>query len=128
MTDVTIRGIDDEVYALFSAEARKKNIPIGDLVSQVMRIYLEETTDFGNRHIIEGIPELTITKKQLESIGEPISFLSIKNIIIDDTVDYELFKKFVNEIRRCKVLTIPKTLTKFQVLTRCKNVSKINEK
>ena len=126
MTDVTIRGIDDEVYALFSAEARKKNIPIGDLVSQVMRIYLEETTDFG--YVIEGIPDLTITKEQLESVGEPISFLSIKNLTIDDSVDYETFKKFVDEIRRCKVLNIPKSLTKFQVLTRCKNVSKINEK
>ena len=55
MTDVTIRGIDDAVYGLFSAEARKKNIPIGDLVSQIMRIYLEESTDFG--YVIEGIDE-----------------------------------------------------------------------
>lgn len=126
MTDVTIRGIDDEVYALFSAEARKKNIPIGDLVSQVLRIYLEESTDFG--HVIEGIDDLVITKDQLESVGEPISFLGIKSLAIDETVDYELFKKYVDEIRRCKTLTIPKSLTKFQVLTRCKNVSKIVEK
>lgn len=126
MTDVTIRGIDDEVYALFSAEARKKNVPIGDLVSQVMRIYLEETTDLG--YVIEGVVELVITKGQLESVGEPISFLGIKNIVIDESVDYDVFKKYVDEIRRCKTLTVPKTLTKFQVLTRCKNVSKIIEK
>ena len=126
MTDVTIRGIDDAVYGLFSAEARKKNIPIGDLVSQIMRIYLEESTDFG--YVIEGIDELTITKDQLESVGEPISFLSIKSLTIDESVDYELFKKYVDEIRRCKTLTLPKTLTKFQVLTRCKNITKIIEK
>ncbi len=126
MTDVTIRGIDDEVYALFSAEARKRNVPIGDLVSQVMRIYLEETTDRG--YVIEGIDDLTITKDQLESVGEPITFMGIKNLTIDESVNWDTFKKYVDEIRRCKILNIGNPLTKFQVLTRCRNVSKINEK
>ena len=62
MTDVTIRGIDDEVYASFSAEARKKNVPIGELVSQVMRIFLEETVE--KRYVIEQLEDLIITRDQ----------------------------------------------------------------
>ena len=126
MTDVTIRGIDDEVYASFSAEARKKNVPIGELVSQVMRIILEETVD--KRYVIEQLEDLIITRDQLESVGEPIAFIGIKNVVIDESIDWELFKKYVDEIRRCKVLTIPKSLTKFQVLTRCKSVKEIKIK
>lgn len=126
MTDVTIRGIDDEVYASFSAEARKKNVPIGELVSQVMRIFLEETVE--KRYVIEQLEDLIITRDQLESVGEPIAFIGIKNVVIDESIDWELFKKYVDEIRRCKVLTIPKSLTKFQVLTRCKSVKEIKIK
>ena len=77
MTDVTIRGIDDEVYATFSAEARKRNVPIGELVTQVMRIFLEETIE--KTQVIERIEDLTITKDQLESVGESIRFIGIKN-------------------------------------------------
>ena len=126
MTDVTIRGIDDEVYATFSAEARKRNVPIGELVTQVMRIFLEETIE--KTQVIERIEDLTITKDQLESVGESIRFIGIKNLTIDESVDWETFKNYVDEIRRCKVLNIGKSLSKFQVLTRCRGVKKINEK
>ncbi|MFW9845000.1 MAG: hypothetical protein ACFFEV_10525, partial [Candidatus Thorarchaeota archaeon] len=67
MTDVTIRGIDDSIYSLFSAEARRRSVPIGELVTQVMRIFLEETIE--KRFIVEGLDELTLTKKELESVG-----------------------------------------------------------
>ena len=55
MTDVTIRGIDDGVYSLFSAEARRRSVPIGELVTQVMRIFLEETSE--KQYTIEGLDE-----------------------------------------------------------------------
>ena len=74
------------------------------------------------------LEDLIITLDQLESVGEPIAFIGIKNVVIDESIDWELFKKYVDEIRRCKVLTIPKSLTKFQVLTRCKSVKEIKIK
>ena len=123
VTDVTIRGIDDSVYSLFSAEARRRSVPIGELVTQVMRIFLEETDE--KRFTIEGQDELTLTRDELESVGGPIGFNGIKVLTIGDDVDWELFDKHVDEIRKSKTVVIPKSLTKLQVLTKCRNVDKI---
>ena len=123
MTDVTIRGIDDSVYSLFSAEARRRSVPIGELVTQVMRIFLEETSE--KRFTIEGLDELTLTKKELESVGGPIAFNGVKVLTINKDIDWELFDKYVDEIRKSKTVVIPTSLTKLQVLTKCRNVDKI---
>lgn len=123
MTDVTIRGIDDGVYSLFSAEARRRSLPIGELVTQVMRIFLEETSE--KRFTVEGVDELTLTKKELESVGGPIAFNGIKVLTISNDIDWELFDKHVDEIRKSKTVVIPSSLTKLQVLTKCRNVDKI---
>ncbi len=123
MTDVTIRGIDDHVYSLFSAEARRRSVPIGELVTQVMRIFLEETNE--KRFTVEGQDELTITKDELKSVGGPISFSGIKNLTISEDIDWEIFDQYVDEIRKSKTVVIPNSLTKLQVLTKCRNVDKI---
>ena len=123
VTNVTIRGIDSSVYSLFSAEARKRGIPIGDLVTQVMRIFLEETSEKTFR--IEDLDELTLTKQELESVGAPIEFRGIKTLTISKDIDWSLFDKYIYEIRKSKTVIVPKSLTKLQVLTKCRNVDKI---
>ncbi len=123
MTDVTIRGIEDEVYSQFSAEARKRSIPIGELVTQVMRIFLEETSE--KRYEIKDTDEVTITRKELESVGGPIAFIGIKVLTIDEDIDWALFAEYIDEIVNCKTVVIPKTLSKLQVLTKCRNVGKV---
>ena len=123
MTDVTIRGIEDGVYSLFSAEARRRGTPIGELVTQVMRIFLEETDE--KRFTVEGIDELTLTREELESVDGPIAFSNVKVLTIKDDIDWELFDKSVDEIRKSKTVVIPKSLTKLQVLTKCRNVDKV---
>ena len=123
MTDVTIRGINDNVYSMFSAEARRRSVPIGELVTQVMRIFLEETSEKVFR--VENLDELTLTKEELESVGGPIGFSGIKTLTISKDVDWELFDKSVDEIRKSKTVVIPDSLTKLQVLTKCRNVDKI---
>jgi hypothetical protein len=123
VTDVTIRGIDDQVYSMFSAEARRRSIPIGELVTQVMRIFLEETSEKVFR--VENLDELTLTKDELESVGGPIGFSGIKTLTISKDVDWELFDQYVDEIRKSKTVVIPDSLTKLQVLTKCRNVDKV---
>jgi len=123
VTNVTIRGIDSDVYSLFSAEARRRGIPIGELVTQVMRIFLEETSEKAFR--IEGLDDLTLTKKELESVGGPITFSGIKTLTISEDIDWITFDKYVDEIRRSKTVIIPESLSKLQVLTKCRNVDKI---
>ena len=123
MTDVTIRGIEDEVYSAFSAEARKRGVPIGELVTQVMRIFLEET--FDKHIIIDSADELTLTRGELESVGAPAIFQGVKSLTIADDVDWETFDKYVDEIRRAKTVMIPESLTKLQVLTKCRKVDRV---
>ena len=123
MTDVTIRGIEDEVYSQFSAEARKRSIPIGELVTQVMRIFLEETSE--KRYEIKDTDEVTVTREELESVGGPIAFIGIKVLTIEEDLDWALFAKYIDEIVNCKTVVIPKTLSKLQVLTKCRNVGKV---
>jgi hypothetical protein len=123
VTDVTIRGIDDHVYSMFSAEARRRSVPIGELVTQVMRIFLEETSEKVFR--VENLDELTLTRDELESVGGPIGFSGIKTLTISNDVDWGLFDEYVDEIRKTKTVIIPNSLTKLQVLTKCRDVDKI---
>lgn len=126
MTDVTIRGIDDNVYSLFSAEARKRGVSIGELVTQVMRALLEESTN--ENYTIENLKELSVSRRDLESIDGLVSFIGIKNLVMEDDITWDVFKTSVEVIRRVETVSIPKTLTKFQVLTKCKHVTKIVER
>jgi len=126
VTDVTIRGIDDHVYSLFSAEARRRSVPIGELVTQIMRIFLEETSE--KRFTVEGLEELTLTREDLLSVGGPISFNGIKTLTISEDIDWELFDKYVDEIRKSKTVIIPDSLTTLQVLTKCRNVDRVIKK
>ena len=123
MTDVTIRGIDDSVYSVFSAAAIRRSVPIGGLVTQVMRIFLEETSE--KRFTVEGLDELTLTRDELKSVGGPVAFNGIKTLTISEDIDWELFDQSVDEIRKSKTVIIHNSLTKLQVLTKCRNVDKI---
>ena len=120
MTDVTIRGIEDDVYSAFSAEARKRGVPIGELVTQVMRIFLEESLD--RSYVVDSVDELDLTKAELESVGRPVVFQGLRTLTIADDVDWETFDKYVDQIRNSRTVIIPNTLTKLQVLTKCRKV------
>jgi hypothetical protein len=120
---VTIRGIEDEVYSAFSAEARKRGVPIGELVTQVMRIFLEESLD--KHTIIDSVNELTLTREELESVGSPMIFDGLRHLTIGDDIDWETFNKYVDEIRKVRTVVIPDSLTKLQVLTKCRKVDNI---
>ncbi len=88
-----------------------------------MRIFLEETSE--KRFTVEGVDELTITREELESVGGLIGFSGIKTLTISEDIDWELFDQYVDEIRKSKTVIIPDSLTKLQVLTKCRNVDKV---
>ena len=52
-------------------------------------------------------------------------FSGIKTLTIGADIDWALFYKYVDEIRKSKTVIIPKPLAKLQVLTKCRNVDKI---
>jgi hypothetical protein len=126
MTDVTIRGIDDDVYAKFTAEAKKRELSIGELTTIVMRALVEELGTTNYR--ISDLASLVITRKDLESMKGQVMLHRIKKLEFADDVDWDLFDRTVMSIKSSSVVLIPKSITRFQVLTKCSMVSEVKTK
>ncbi|MGD0818104.1 MAG: hypothetical protein ABR986_06850 [Methanomassiliicoccales archaeon] len=126
MTDVTIRGIDDDVYAKFTAEAKKRELSIGELTTIVMRALVEDIGTTNYR--IGNLNALTVTKKDLESLKGPVMFHSIKALEFADDIDWDTFDQSVMSIKNCAKVLIPPSLTRFQVLTKCAMVAEVKSK
>lgn len=124
MTDVTIRGIDDEVYSLFSAEARKKGVSIGELVTVVMRAFLGETAHISQDRISD-MDVLEVSEKDLKSLTEKIAFSDIAKLEFKSDVSWESFVNHVSTIEDVEKLTCPKSFPKLALLTKCKNIGKL---
>jgi len=123
MTDVTIRGIDDDVYARFAAEAKRRGVAIGELTTQMMLAALQES----NRAVynIGNLDELTVSRRDLESMDGPVIFSNIDLLEFAEDVDWPLFKERVERINNVDLVLISKSLSKFQILTKAKNVSSV---
>ncbi|MFA5312059.1 MAG: hypothetical protein WC375_01930 [Methanomassiliicoccales archaeon] len=126
MTDVTIRGIDDDVYSRFAAEAKKGGKAIGELTTEVMRAYVDKDTPVSYK--IQNIDKLTVSKIDLESMDGLIVFMNIDYLEFMDDVDWTLFKAHVDRIENVDKVVVPRSLSKFQILTRAKNVDKVMTK
>ncbi len=126
MTDVTIRGIDDEIYAKFTAEAKKRELSIGELTTIVMRALVEDISTTNYR--IGNLTTLLVTKKDLESLKGPVMFHNIKTLEFADDIDWDSFDRSVMSIKTCTKVLIPQSLTRFQVLTKCAMVSEVKTK
>ena len=127
MTDVTIRGIDDEIYRRFSAEARNRGIAIGKLVTLAMSNLLE-VNPMGNYKIENINKEVIVSKNDSESLEKPVIFKNINKLTFAEDVDWPTFRDYIEEIKNVKELTVSNTLTELQILAKSKNVSKINKK
>ncbi len=126
MTDVTIRGIDDDVYAKFTAEAKKRELSIGELTTIVMRALVEELGTTNYR--ISDLASLVITRKDLESLKGQVMLHRIKKLEFADDIDWDLFDRTVMSIKSSSIVLIPKSITRFQVLTKCSMVSEVKTK
>lgn len=123
MTDVTIRGIEDDVYARFSAEARMKGVSIGELVTLVMRAYLEEST--GSDLGVSNIHYVEVTEEDLKTLDGTVSFSNIPKLEFKPDVTWQSFSEHVTEIRSVARLIVPPTFPRLSLLTKCRNVGRI---
>jgi hypothetical protein len=123
MTNVTIRGIDDETYLRFSAEATLRGMSIGDLATQAMRNFLDQNK--GPVYRIWNLENLVVSRNDLESIDGQVVISNIENLIFEADVDWPLIRDRVQSIENVERLVIPKGVSKFQMLTRVKNVESI---
>lgn len=123
MTNVTIRGIDDETYLQFSAEATLRGMSIGDLATQAMRNFLDQNK--GPIYRIWNLENLVVSRNDLESIDGQVVISNIEKLIFETDVDWPLIRDRVQSIENVEKLVIPKGVSKFQMLTRVKNVESI---
>ena len=76
MTDVCIRGVDDDVYARFAAEAKKRGLAIGELATEVMREVVDRGASPSYR--LKDLDMLSVSKADLESVDGPVIFSDIE--------------------------------------------------
>jgi hypothetical protein len=126
MTDVTIRGIDDEVYSRFAAEAKRRGIPIGELTTKAMRNLVDSAA--APIYSLENIEHLSVTRNDLESLDGPINFFNIEVLEFEEDVDWSVFKAHVERIENVEMVVVPKGLSKFQVLTKARNVEQVKSR
>jgi hypothetical protein len=126
MTDVTIRGIDDDIYSRFAAEAKKRGIPIGELATKAMNDLIKAAQ--APTYHLENLDHLSVSRSDLESIDGPITFSDIEVLEFEDDVDWNVFKAHVERIQNVEKVLVPKGLSKFQVLTKSSNVEQVRSK
>lgn len=123
MTNVTIRGIDDSVYLQFSAEATLRGMSIGDLTTQAMTSFLDQSK--GPIYRIWNLDELVITANDLDSIDGVVNISNIDKLEFEKDVTWDKIKDRIQIIENVDKLIVPKTISKFQILTKVKNVGSI---
>jgi hypothetical protein len=126
MTDVCIRGVDDDVYARFAAEAKKRGMAIGELATEVMREVVDRGASPSYR--LKDLDMLSVSKTDLESVDGPVIFSDIELLNFEDDVTWQVFNEHVESIRDVEMISLPKTLSKFQVLTKSKDVEAITNR
>jgi len=123
MIDVTIRGIDEEVYREFSAEAKRQNKSIGELTTEAMRQYLQRFRK--KTYEITHYSEVVVTKADLVELNAPVRFYHIERLIISDDVDVDTFEKYVAEIAHCDYVEFPPHFPKLYAYSKCLHCGKV---
>jgi hypothetical protein len=126
MADVCIRGVEDDVYARFAAEAKKRGIAIGELTTEVMRETLGKEASPSYR--LKDLSMLNVSKADLESVDGPVAFSDNELLTFEDDVTWQVFNEHVESVRDIAILSLPKSLSKFQVLTRSKDIATITNR
>jgi hypothetical protein len=126
MTDVTTRGIEDEIYSKFAAEAKRRRASICELTTTATISFISEST--GPSYRIGDVEALSVSRTDLESLGGPVTLENNDMLESDETVDWPTFSWQVKEINKVDILIVPKGLSKFQVLTKSRIVSLIRAK
>ncbi|HDD26194.1 MAG TPA: hypothetical protein ENF75_03800 [Acidilobales archaeon] len=148
---VTIRGLDSNLYKRLLVMAEETGRTVGELMNEAMKLLLsigstavstgKRVTSgaievgksfaegvkegYENALVISDINELVVSKRDLESVEEHISFRNIGTLVFDDDVPYELFEKKVASIAMCDKVIIPSNFPKLKVLTKCKLVKSV---
>ena len=117
--NITIRGVDLEVYETFTSKLRDYNMNVGDAFNKMIEDVLQNFDVIFNESsiydyvelqrrlpkiTIESHEELSISAQDLKATKSRVSFRGIGLLKFDDSVTKEIFLLHVKEIRRCSVV------------------------
>ncbi|MFW9992690.1 MAG: hypothetical protein ACFFD4_11640 [Candidatus Odinarchaeota archaeon] len=137
--NVTIRGIDAQIYDDFSQNMKILGMTMGDAITKMMKDIL---TDFDgtfpslSAKILKTeakLPKLTIFEHDHISISAEdlveadarTSFHNIDFLEFEPDITKELFLRYVNHISDCKTVKLPSILPKLLVYSKIRNCDEI---
>lgn len=121
--NITIRGINAEIYSEFSKKIKSLDMNIGDALSKMMTDINKDFDDtfpqisskslkVKARLYIEHYNELSVNKNDLEESGGRVIFQHIKHLTLEADVTKEVFLEYVGRIQHCQVVKIPSSIPK----------------
>lgn len=132
--NITIRGVDLQIYDEFTSKLKEYNMNIGDAFNKMIDDVLKDfdevfndssTYDFFEyqrrlpRLSIDGHQDLSISGQDLLDTKSRVSFRNIESLKFDSTVTKEIFLKHVKEISRCLNVYFKKEFPKLIALAYC---------
>jgi len=147
--DITIRGVNSDLYDRAAEIARRTGKTIGEIINESLALFLDLTEGLrtGIQPIVEGakeagrkletglsatvpvmiasLDELEVTKADLEQFGKRVVFQNIGRLVFADDVDQETFDRYVALIRNCDEVRVPKGISKLLVLSKCRDVDRL---
>lgn len=144
---VTIKGVDKELYDRAIQAAREMGITVGELINKSLRAFLS-VIDVTNRavasmtqvisesgrafmegargvKVITSVDELVVTREDLESIDNQVAFKGIKRLIFSNDVTWDLFNSKVASIVMCNEVVLPKSIPKLKAMDKMRFVGKV---
>ncbi len=109
----------------FAYETLRRHVELLRMASDALAAYARAVA--GRPHVItiRGVKYMSVSKSDLEQIADRVAFESIDELKFEDDVDNETFRAKVDYIRDVRKLSIPKTLSRLLVYSRCANVSEV---
>ncbi len=129
LKNVTIRGIDSEVYDQFSHKIRNLRMNLGEAITKMMTDILVDLNDsldhlpalrarttFDNyaldRLSINHYDRLKISRADLEEANAKIAFAHIDRLTFLPDVTQEVFSRYVRSVNHCGIVRMPSIFPK----------------
>ena len=138
--NITIRGVDLEVYNEFTTRLKNFNMSIGDAFNKMIGDVLVDFDEvFTNSSLvnfqeykrklpklsISSHDELTISADDILATKSSIDFNNIGVLSFDSSVTKDIFLRYVRYISRCPLVQFPKDFPKLIGLAHCSKCDNI---
>lgn len=98
---------------------------LSELIKSSHKSLKEAVESAKNTIVVSGIDELSISRRDLESIDKQVILVNIKELYIDDDVDWKLLDEKIKSVKMANKVVIPSHIPKLLFAKKCFLVKKI---